>query len=150
MRGEGGDAKSQPISTAAHRAQINLGDLTPYLTYNYYILFTFQLENWLGDVGHVVLFTYWCHTRTTEFREQLSSQCSPSLNILIMNEPANTLLETIEEWIKSRIWTLSHVFFRAPGAVISHFWHKLKFDLTVSQWRNNVNVGEGGIGGVED
>ncbi len=32
--GEGGDARSQPMSTAIHRsptAQINFGDLTPYL-----------------------------------------------------------------------------------------------------------------------
>ncbi len=39
MRGEGGVAGSQPMSTAVHimwhGAQINFGDLTPYLTYGW-------------------------------------------------------------------------------------------------------------------
>ncbi len=35
IAGEGGKgvAGSQPMSTSVHRAQINYGDLTPYLTY---------------------------------------------------------------------------------------------------------------------
>ncbi len=33
MRGEGGVAESQPMSSAGHRAQIKFGDLTLYLTY---------------------------------------------------------------------------------------------------------------------
>jgi hypothetical protein len=33
MRGEGGVAGSQKMSTTVHRSPMNFGDVTPYLTY---------------------------------------------------------------------------------------------------------------------
>ncbi len=50
MQGEGGVAGSQPMSTAVlitwHGAQINLGDLPPYLTYRFLEINTLLCRGW--------------------------------------------------------------------------------------------------------